>query len=187
MLNRLPALDFKIDGNLIHIEQDAGHGANQIDLHRLHVAHLAKLLNIQGSAHARLQYPQERALLRLWSKLEILTAECFLGEIVERCGDGLLIQAHVFDARNILSDILEDFGLEVPQDDEPTEAARAASNGNSPRNDMSGEAGITVTQSRRGRPATGAAMTNAERQARFRAKQADLLTDVQAGAAHESA
>lgn len=137
------------------------------------------MMNLSNLSFRGSQYQHERALLRLWSKLELLTSDCYLDEIVGRCGGGLTYQAHALDARNILQDLLEDFAIEVPTY-EDEEAARAlsndkSSNGNSPSNEKSGDAGISVTQPGRGRPSTGTAMTNAERQARHRAKQADLL------------
>lgn len=173
MMTTIPDLSFKIDGDLINLEQNDGSGnVDTIALHRLHLRHLAELL---GSARSSPEYRVERALLRLWGKLFLLTADCYLDEIVERCGGGLTYQAHALDARNILADILEDLGIEVPTF-EDEEAARASNDKSpSPRNDKSGE-GIFVTPSQgRGRPATGTALSNAERQARHRAKQADLL------------
>jgi hypothetical protein len=114
-------------------------------------------------------------LLRLWAKIYLLTADCYLDEIVERCLGGLTYQAYAFDARNMLADILEDLGIEAPTYEHEASAPV--------RNEKSG-AGISVTQDagisvtpQRGRPATGEAMTNAERQARYRAKQADLLPE----------
>lgn len=161
MMTNIPDLSFKIDGDLIRLEQNDGSGnVDAITLHRIHLRHLAEECGLRSST--------ERALLRLWGKLSLLTADCYLDEIVERCGDGLLHQTHAYDARAILSGILEDLGIEGPNE----EAARAPSNEISPRNDKSG---VSVTQSGRGRPSTGTAMTNAERQARHRAKQADLL------------
>jgi len=177
-MNHIPDLAFKIEGDLITLEQNDGNGnVDRIVLHRLHLRHLSEKT---GIALPGSQYQQERALLRLWGKLSLLTADCFLDEIVERCGEGVAYQSYAFDARNILSDILEDLGIEAPTF-EDEEAARAPSNENSPRNanspsnDKSDDAEISVTQSGRGRPSTGTAMTNAERQARHRAKQADLL------------
>lgn len=178
MMTQIPDIAFEIDGDLVRIEQSAGCGeVTSVDLHRLHLHHLAELL---GSARSSPEYRVERALLRLWGKLFLLTADCYLDEIVERCGGGLTYQAHALDARNILADILEDLGIEVPTF-EDEEAARASNDKSpSPRNDKSGE-GISVTQAseepRRGRPATGTALSNAERQARHRAKQADLLAE----------
>lgn len=176
MMTNIPDLSFKIDGDLINLEQNDGSGnVDTIALHRLHLRHLAELL---GSARSSPEYRVERALLRLWGKLSLLSADCYLDEIVGRCGDGLTYQAHALDARNILADLLEDLGLEV----EPTDAVRSPSNEKScnaisPGNDKPGDVGISVTQTGRGRPSTGTAMTNAERQARSRAKQADLLTE----------
>lgn len=165
MLTQIPDLSFQIEGDLIRLEQNDGAGnIDTIVLHRLHLRHLAELL---GSARSSPEYRVERALLRLWGKLSLLTADCFLDEIVESCVEGVAYQASAFDARNILADILEDIGIEAPTF-EDEEAARA------PSNDKS-DAGISVTQSGRGRPSTGTAMTGAERQARHRAKQADLL------------
>jgi len=179
-LTRITDLAYQIDGDLITLEQSTGYGeATMIELHRLHLQHLAEQLNIQSSARLSVQYQQKRALLRLWSKLDLLTSDCYIDEIVERCGDGQTFQVLAFDARNILLDLLEDFGLEVPHEDEPTEAARAEI---SLHNEKS-QAGISVTQAsdepQRGRPSTGQTMTNAERQARHRAKQADLLEATQ--------
>ncbi len=185
MMTNIPALAFKIEGDMINLEQKDGSGkVDTIALHRLHLRHLAELLD---SARCCPEYRVERALLRLWGKLSLLTSDCYLDEIVGRCGDGLTYQAHALDARNILSDILEDLRIAEPSF-EDEEAARAPSNEKScnaisPSNEKSGDAGISVTQPGRGRPATGTAMTNAERQARFRAKQADLLTDAQPGTA----
>lgn len=148
------------------------HSGNEasVAMHLSQVAHLAEKAGVTSGARNQ----QERALLRLWGKLFLLTADFNLDEIGARCGDGLAYQAHALDARNILADILEDLGIAAPTY-EDEEAARAPSNGNSPSNDKSGDGGISVTQSKRGRPATGTAMTNAERQARYRAKQANLL------------
>lgn len=183
MMTQIPDIAFEIDGDLVRIEQSAGCGeVTSVDLHRLHLHHLAELL---GSARSSPEYRVERALLRLWGKLSLLTSDCYLDEIVGRCGDGLTYQAHALDARNILSDILEDLRIAEPSF-EDEEAARAPSNEKScnaisPSNEKSGDAGISVTQAseepRRGRPATGTALSNAERQARHRAKQADLLTE----------
>lgn len=178
MMN-IPDLSFKIDGDLINLEQNDGSGnVDTIALHRLHLRHLAELL---GSARSSPEYRVERALLRLWGKLSLLSADCYLDEIAGRCGGGLTYQAHALDARNILSDILEDLRIEVPTF-EDEEAARASNEKSpSPRNDKSTAGGISVTQAseepRRGRPSTGTALSNAERQARHRAKQADLLTE----------
>lgn len=170
-LTQIPGLDYEVDGDLIHLEQNDSGNVDRIVLHRLHLRHLAEKM---GIAHPGLQYQQERALLRLWGKLSLLAADCYLDEIVERCGDGVAYQSHALDARNILSDILEVLGIEAPTF-EDEEAARAPSNEKSPRNDKSADAGISVSQSGRGRPSTGQALSNAERQARHRAKQADLL------------
>ena len=149
------------------------HSGNEasVAMHLSQVAHLAEKAGVTSGAG----YQQERALLRLWGKLFLLTADCYLDEIVERCGGGLTYQAHALDARNILADILEDLGIEVPTF-EDEEAARASNEKSpSPRNDKSGE-GISVTPSQgRGRPSTGTALSNAERQAKHRARQAELL------------
>lgn len=164
MMTQIPDIAFEIDGDLVRIEQSAGCGeVTSVDLHRLHLRHLAELL---GSARSGLEYRVERALLRLWVRLDQMTDDCWLDEVVHCVGDGLTYETYAIDARNILSDILEDLGIEAATC-EAEEAARA------PSNDKSVE--ISVTQSGRGRPSTGAAMTNAERQARHRAKQADLL------------
>lgn len=138
----------------------------------------------ESSATTSLQYRTERSLLRLRDKFHVLTADCWTDEIVDRVGDGLAYRETAFAALAILEDLMEDLGIEIPTyEEKDEEAARAPSNENSPRNDKSGEEGISVTSSNRGRPATGNAMTNAERQAKFRAKQADLLTEEATGAA----
>lgn len=172
MMTQIPDIAFEIDGDLVRIEQSAGCGeVTSVDLHRLHLRHLAELMGSTSGAG----YQQERALLRLWGKLFLLADSCYLDEIVERCGGGLTYQAHALDARNILADILEDLGIDVPTF-EDEEAARASNDKSpSPRNDKSGE-GISVTPSQgRGRPSTGTALSNAERQAKHRARQAELL------------
>lgn len=164
MMTQIPDIAFEIDGDLVRIEQSAGCGeVTSVDLHRLHLRHLAELL---GSARSGLEYRVERALLRLWVRLDQMTDDCWLDEVVHCVGDGLTYETYAIDARNILSDILEDLGIEAATC-EAEEAARA------PSNDKSVE--ISVTQSGRGRPSTGQALSNAERQARHRAKQADLL------------
>ena len=169
-LTQIPDIAYELleDGDTVRLEQSTGCGeATSLDLHRIHLEHLAGLMNIQSSARGGLDYRAERALFRLWQKIDLLTSDCYLDEIVSRCGEGLAYQANAYDARALLQDLLEDLGIEV-EVEEP-EAARAACN----ENPVTGNA-ITVTP-QRGRPATGEAMTNAERQARHRAKQADLL------------
>lgn len=180
MMTQIPDIAFEIDGDLVRIEQSAGCGeVTSVDLHRLHLHHLAELL---GSARSSPEYRVERALLRLWGKLDTMAADCWQDEIVDRIGDGLAYRGVVYDAQNLIEDLMEDLGIAIPasvNSDEP-EAARPR-NEKSPRNDKSTAGGISVTQAseepRRGRPATGTALSNAERQARHRAKQADLLTE----------
>ncbi|GIK45989.1 MAG: hypothetical protein BroJett012_18920 [Betaproteobacteria bacterium] len=43
MLTQIPGLDYEVDGDLIHLEQNDGSGnIDRITLHRLHLRHLAE-------------------------------------------------------------------------------------------------------------------------------------------------
>lgn len=178
-LTNIPDLSFEIDGDLIRLEQNDSGNVDAIVLHHLHLSHLAKECGLLAPARLSPQRHQERALLRLWYTLDLMAAPCWLDEIVDRVGDGLAYRAYVHDATDTLEDIMEDLGIAIPASinvDAPEELSNE--NSPSPRNEKSSNgdsnAAIFVTP-KRGRPATGQALSSAERQARHRAKQAELI------------
>ncbi|MCL4680586.1 MAG: hypothetical protein KJZ92_04870 [Rhodocyclaceae bacterium] len=177
----MPLTSFEQHHLAVDLEGDAlilrqiDHSGNEstVVLHASQVRSLAEEAGLL--APARPSGQQERALLRLWHKLDTMAAPCWLDEIVDRVGDGLAYRVYVHDALDTIECLMEDLGIAIPASvndgtlEEP-------SNGKSPpppRHDKSDEA-ISVTP-KRGRPATGQALSPAERQARHRARQAELL------------
>lgn len=153
-----------------------GGSDESIALHPSQAAWLAEQLGASASALASPNGPQARALRRLWTKLDLLTSDCWMSEVIEHCGSGLAYQAHADEARTILTGLLEDIGLVAPSDNEPSGEERNEFLLRD-RNENSDISVTPASEPKRGRPASGQALTNAERQARHRAKQADLLTE----------
>jgi len=87
--------------------------------------------------------------------------ELYLDEILDRCGAGVEISLELLAISDLAGDLVDDLGT----------APRAAS---VTKNSNGNSAAISVTPTKRGRPATGNALTDAERQAKRRAKQTEL-------------
>ncbi len=174
------AIELQPDGH-IRLEQEAGslEGADTILLHPAQIRLIAERAGLLAPARPSAQHQQERALRRLWCKLDLMAADCWLDEIVDRVGEGLAYRGYAHDAMDTLEGIMEDLGIAIPASvNEGTPEELSNKNSPPPRNEKSSNensnAAISVTP-KRGRPATGQALSSAERQARHRARQAELI------------
>jgi hypothetical protein len=171
----------QLDDGTIRLEQKdyCGGEAYIIDLHPCQLRHIAERADIlrcgdDGTAARRFNAVAER-LFRLAGDTY------YRGEIIERCGMGSEFLTELDAVCDLADEFLRDLGTRasLPAPD----AGLLVSNENSPP--------ISVTPSetaKRGRPATGEAMTNAERQKahREREKQRDLLDDAIAEPLHHA-
>lgn len=92
----------------------------------------------------------------------------YLDEIIDHCGSGIEFALHLRALEDLADEMIEDVGGDA---DGVLLALPAAVTSNENPLNIS----VTPDTSKRGRPGTGAALTNAERQAKHRAKQDELL------------
>lgn len=182
MMEKIFDIAFEFNGDYIELEQDAGCGeVNNISLHITHLRLLAERAGLLTSIpEPTLPAGLVRKLIRLKNDASYYAADCWMDEIGERISDGLAYRLGMTAVMDLLDDILFDIditpggaegaaGLPAPNADIlQTDCGHGAAD---PRNEKSAAISVTVDEPKRGRPATGEALTNAERQARHRAKQ----------------
>lgn len=173
----------QLDDLTIRLQQNdyAGEAAT-IDLHPCQLRHIAERAGLLAPAPA-VAWPRGfgRRLERLQIDLAYLADDVWLDEICERIGDGLAYRIGMLAALRRLNDLVLDAGilpdveavadLSAPHADIlRTDCESSAPN---PGNENSPVISVTASETpKRGRPATGEAMSNAERQRAHRARQA---------------
>lgn len=179
MTGRMYALSWDVGADgMVRLEQPCG--CDEPAVIDLHPAQLRVLCEQTGILEAApLPVLEKRLVARfrgLLAALEFLAEDVWLNEIVEEVSDGL---AYEIAMRHLLDDFRElaqMVGANAAQGEEEGAVAEAAQQGVVAA--VAGNenpAAISVTEKARpGRPATGKAMTNAERQAKHRAKQQEL-------------
>lgn len=173
-----------LDGGTVRIEQEAGslEGAVVIDLHPAQVRLIAERAGLLAPAPA-VAWPRgfEGRLERLQSDLSYLASDIWLDEITERIGDGLAYRIGLTAALDRLNDLLLDAGIlpdveavaDLSAPDADILRTYCESSAPNPSNEKSPSISVTASETpKRGRPATGEAMSNAERQRAHRARQA---------------
>ena len=160
------------------LEQGIGSGETVlIDLHLLQIRWLAERAGL-------LPQPDPTLLDRLSARhVGRLRALCerldeirhfYLDKIIDRCGSGIEFLLHLRALEDLADEMIADVGNNA---DSVTPALPT------PSNEKSTLIPVTPEISKRGRPASGEALTNAERQARHREKQSALpLQPAAAGA-----
>ncbi len=145
-----------------------------ITLHAVQVRYLAERAGLLPVPDPRiLDRMSARHIARLHALQERLgeIRRFYLDEIVDRCGSGIEFGLHLRALEDLTEEMLADVG--TADDDSNAPGVSSALPCAVTSNEKS--AAISVTPSKRGRPASGGALTNAERQAKHRARQADLL------------
>lgn len=172
MMTRLYELAYEIDGDRIDLEQDGScGGVNRITLHRLHVELIAGELGIPVLSGSAAELARRLRALRD-RIVDLVDDRVFRDDLTERCGDAL----RYLTALDALADLSAQFCADLGpcEPDLPGDRANVT---DIPVTDCSAISvtPVSVTStSRRGRPPTGNAMTPAERQAKRRARQAEL-------------
>lgn len=156
--------DIGADG-MVRLEQPCG--CDEPAVIDLHPAQLRVLCEQTGILEAApLPVLEKRLVARfrgLLAALEFLAEDVWLNEIVEEVSDGLAYEIAMRHCLDDFRELAQMVGANAAQGEEEG----AAGNEN--------PAAISVTEKARpGRPATGKAMTSAERQAKHRAKQQEL-------------
>lgn len=197
MTGRMYALSWDVGADgMVRLEQPCGCDEPAvIDLHPAQLRVLCEQTGILDAAP--LPVLEKRLVARfrgLLAALEFLAEDVWLNEIVEEVSDGL---AYEIAMRHFLDDFRElaqMVGANAAHGEEEGTVAEAAQQdvvaGQAQQGVVAGAAGqgvvaavagnenpapISVTEKARpGRPATGKAMTSAERQAKHRAKQQEL-------------
>jgi len=149
-------------GGGFELEQRAG-GLDEpavVHLHPAQVRLLAKRAGMSARHVGRLQALRER--------LDEIH-RFYIDEIIDRCGSGIEFALHLRAVRDLVDEMLADVETEDGDGNagSVTQALPAASN------EKSAAISVTPPASNRGRPASGKALTNAERQTRHREKQAE--------------
>jgi len=172
MLTTIYDIAFEIrDDDFVQLEQDAGCGeVSRIDLHTSQLRLLAERAGLLAAPDPRLidrlSARHVSRIRALHDRLEEFFSVGYGNEIIERCGYGLEVMLHMRAISDLVHELVEDIGGDAPVD---ADVARE-SHENSQSNDKS-DVAIPVTPPRkRGRPATGKALSDAERQARHRAR-----------------
>jgi hypothetical protein len=148
-------------------------GVDEADVILLHACQVRLLAERVGlltpDPTARMSAPHVRRQRALRERLYQLHDDGYYDEIIDRCGSGLEIILNLRAIWDLADELIEDIG--TPERDRGEEKP-AQSNEKPP--DIS----VTTEHPKRGRPATGAALTNSERQAKHRAKQIDLCDEL---------
>jgi hypothetical protein len=157
--------DLKIEAmpdGLTRLEQDSGGETVIIDLHPVQIRLLAERAGLYANTQPAVTNAHRRRFMALYGRIEeFYSCESFFDDIFDRIADGPEMWLHIRTIYEMAEEIASDLA-----------DAPATSNGN-PRNDKS--ASIIVTEgeaAKRGRPATGEALTNAERQQAYRERKA---------------
>ncbi len=109
-MNRIYDLAYKIDGDTIRLEQDAGCGEiHTIDLHTCQLRLLAESAGLLSPAPA-VAWPRgfKQRLLRLQTDVGYLAGDVWMDEICNRLSDGLAYRIGMTAALDTINDLLLD-------------------------------------------------------------------------------
>ena len=160
-----------VDGGF-ELEQRAG-GLDEPALIHLHPAQVRLLAECAGLLAAPdpklLDRMSDRHIGRVRALAERIDElrRLYLDEIIERCGDGIEIALHFRALGDLVDELMYDLGFELVEADNAESVTPALP---APSNEKSAAISVTPPAVKRGRPASGEALSNAERQARHREK-----------------
>lgn len=159
-MQHIPHIAFDIDGDFINLQQDDGCGTiHYATLHRTHLECIAGQLGIPVLTGTASELARRLGVLR--ERIDQLQHNFLNSDILDRSGDAREVYIELDALDTIAAEFVADLRKEPRNDN------------SAPGNENAAAISVTPSEAvKRGRPPTGEAMSNAERQAKHRQKQA---------------